>query len=34
MDKDRKHRIKALGNTIVPQIARELALAIAKAEDL
>ena len=34
MDKNRKNRIKALGNTIVPQIARELALAIAKAEDL
>ena len=34
MDKDRKNRIKALGNTIVPQIARELGLAIAKAEGL
>ena len=34
MDRDRKNRIKALGNTIVPQIARELALAIAKAENL
>ena len=34
VDEDRKNRIKALGNTIVPQIARELGLAIAKAEGL
>ena len=34
LDKNRANRIKALGNSIVPQIARELALAIAKAENL
>jgi DNA (cytosine-5)-methyltransferase 1 len=32
MDKNRANRIKALGNSIVPQIARELGLAIMKAE--
>lgn len=32
MDKDRANRIKALGNSIVPQIARELGLAILDAE--
>ena len=32
LDRYRKERIKALGNTIVPQIARELGLAIMKAE--
>ena len=32
MDKDRKHRIKSLGNSIVPLIARQLGLAIMKAE--
>jgi DNA (cytosine-5)-methyltransferase 1 len=32
LDKDRSNRIKALGNSIVPQIARELGLAIMKAE--
>ena len=32
LDKYRKDRIKALGNSIVPQIARELGLAIMKAE--
>ena len=32
LDKDRTNRIKALGNSIVPQIARELGLAIMKAE--
>ena len=32
LDKDRKNRIKSLGNSIVPLIARELALAIMKAE--
>jgi DNA (cytosine-5)-methyltransferase 1 len=30
LDKDRANRIKALGNAIVPQIARELGLAIKK----
>lgn len=34
MDKDRANRIKALGNSIVPQIARELGLAILDAENL
>jgi DNA (cytosine-5)-methyltransferase 1 len=33
MDKDRANRIKALGNSIVPQIARELGLAIMEAEN-
>ena len=32
LDKDRKNRIKALGNSIVPLIARQLGLAIMKAE--
>ena len=32
LDKDRKDRIKSLGNSIVPLIARELGLAIMKAE--
>ena len=32
LDKDRSNRIKALGNSIVPQIARELGLAILEAE--
>jgi DNA (cytosine-5)-methyltransferase 1 len=32
LDKDRANRIKALGNSIVPQIARQLGLAIMKAE--
>jgi DNA (cytosine-5)-methyltransferase 1 len=32
LDKDRANRIKALGNSIVPQIARELGLAILDAE--
>ena len=32
LDKDRANRIKALGNSIVPVIARELGLAIMKAE--
>jgi DNA (cytosine-5)-methyltransferase 1 len=32
LDKDRSSRIKALGNSIVPQIARQLGLAIMKAE--
>jgi DNA (cytosine-5)-methyltransferase 1 len=32
LDKDRTNRIKALGNSIVPLIARELGLAIMKAE--
>jgi DNA (cytosine-5)-methyltransferase 1 len=32
LDKDRANRIKSLGNSIVPQIARELGLAIMKAE--
>ena len=32
LDKDRANRIKALGNSIVPLIARELGLAIMKAE--
>jgi DNA (cytosine-5)-methyltransferase 1 len=33
LDKDRTNRIKSLGNSIVPQIARELGLAIMKAEN-
>ena len=33
MDKNRANRIKALGNSIVPQIARELGLAIMEAEN-
>jgi len=32
LDKDRTNRIKALGNSIVPQIARKLGLAILEAE--
>lgn len=32
LDKSRKHRIKSLGNSIVPLIARQLGLAIMKAE--
>jgi DNA (cytosine-5)-methyltransferase 1 len=32
LDKDRSNRIKSLGNSIVPQIARQLGLAIMKAE--
>jgi DNA (cytosine-5)-methyltransferase 1 len=32
LDKDRSSRIKALGNSIVPQIARQLGLTIMKAE--
>jgi DNA (cytosine-5)-methyltransferase 1 len=32
LDKDRANRIKSLGNSIVPQIARQLGLAIMKAE--
>ena len=34
LDKDRANRIKALGNSIVPQIARELGLAIIEAENV
>ena len=34
LDKDRANRVKALGNSIVPQIARELGLAILDAEKL
>ena len=33
LDKNRANRIKALGNSIVPQIARELGLAIMEAEN-
>jgi DNA (cytosine-5)-methyltransferase 1 len=33
LDKDRANRIKSLGNSIVPLIARELGLAIIKAEE-
>jgi DNA (cytosine-5)-methyltransferase 1 len=33
LDKDRTNRIKSLGNSIVPLIARELGLAIIKAEE-
>jgi len=33
LDKDRNNRLKALGNSIVPLIARELGLAIMKAEN-
>ena len=33
LDKDRANRIKSLGNSIVPLIARELGLAILKAEE-
>lgn len=32
LDKDRSNRIKALGNSIVPQIARQIGLAIMEAE--
>jgi DNA (cytosine-5)-methyltransferase 1 len=32
LDKDRSNRIKSLGNSIIPQIAREIGLAIMKAE--
>ena len=34
LDKNRSNRIKSLGNSIVPQIAREIGLAIAQAENL
>tara|TARA_R110002012_G_scaffold198348_1_gene367228 strand:- start:521 stop:1321 length:801 start_codon:yes stop_codon:yes gene_type:complete len=33
LDKDRTNRIKSLGNSICPQIAREIGLAILKAEE-
>jgi len=33
LDKDRANRIKSLGNSIVPQIARELGLAIMESEN-
>jgi site-specific DNA-cytosine methylase len=33
LDKNRTNRIKALGNSIVPQIARELGLAILESEN-
>lgn len=33
LDKDRTNRIKALGNSIVPQIARQIALAIKEVEN-
>jgi site-specific DNA-cytosine methylase len=33
LDKTRKHRIKSLGNSIVPQIVRQLGLAIMEAEN-
>jgi hypothetical protein len=33
LDKNRANRIKALGNSIVPQIARELGLAIMETEN-
>ena len=32
LDKDRSNRIKALGNSIVPQIARQIGLSIMEAE--
>jgi len=32
LDKDRANRIKSLGNSIVPQIAREIGKAIMEAE--
>jgi hypothetical protein len=32
LDKDRSSRIKALGNSIVPQIARQIGLSIMKGE--
>ena len=32
LDKDRTNRVKALGNSIVPQIAREIGKAIMEAE--
>ena len=32
LDKDRSNRIKSLGNSIIPQIAKEIGLAIMKAE--
>jgi hypothetical protein len=32
LDKDRSNRIKSLGNSIVPQIARQLGLSIMEAE--
>jgi hypothetical protein len=32
LDKSRSNRIKSLGNSIVPLIARELGIAIMKAE--
>jgi hypothetical protein len=33
VDKDRAKRIKALGNSIVPQIVRQIGLAIKEAEN-
>jgi hypothetical protein len=33
LDKDRSNRIKSLGNSIVPQIARQIGLAIMEAEN-
>jgi hypothetical protein len=33
LDKDRANRVKSLGNSIVPQIARELGKAIIAAEN-
>jgi hypothetical protein len=32
LDKDRSGRIKSLGNSIVPQIARQIGLSIMEAE--
>jgi hypothetical protein len=32
LDKDRSNRIKSLGNSIVPQIARQIGLSIMEAE--
>jgi hypothetical protein len=32
LDKDRANRIKSLGNSIVPEIAKEIGLAILEAE--
>jgi hypothetical protein len=33
LDKNRTNRIKSLGNSIVPQIARQIALSIIHAEE-
>ena len=33
LDKDRTNRIKSLGNSIVPEIAKEIGLAILEAEN-